>query len=218
MAPSEDEVKRMKRLCTKRLVIFSRLESLNAYLTTSNVTLKGLHVRLSKIESDWDDFDAIQSSIEELLLDNESALGKEVVERSRFEALYFDAVGKAEDARARLTPLPPSHPSTPPPPAVYSSGESFNDIKLPVINLPTFTGKYDEWYSFYNLFIDVIGSNKNASDLKKFKYLKTYLRGEPLELIDSLEPIDDSYEVALDLLKKRYDNPVTFVIYSIYRK
>ena len=77
---------------------------------------------------------------------------------------------------------------------------------IPDANIPVFTGKYEEWSTFYDLFNNVVHSQVHLSKVEKFQYLKTRIRGEPFRLIRNLSTTEDNYDAAWRLLKNRYDN------------
>nr|CAD2182591.1 unnamed protein product [Meloidogyne enterolobii] len=79
-------------------------------------------------------------------------------------------------------------------------------IHLPKTQLPTFSGDCVAFLSFWNTFKAGV-HDLPISDSIKFTYLKQCLSGSPLTLISSLPVTDESYESALELLRKNYDNP-----------
>ena len=79
-------------------------------------------------------------------------------------------------------------------------------MKLPTINLPTFSGKYNEWLSFWDLFSAAVDSNASLSPVQKLHYLKTSCKDDGLRPIASLSLIADNYETAKQTLKARFEN------------
>lgn len=84
-------------------------------------------------------------------------------------------------------------------------------IKLPNVVIPTFTGKYTDYYDFINIFNAMIDNDQSLSPVQKFYYLKGYLSGEPEALIHNLKLNNDSYVEALRLLRDRYDNKTKII-------
>jgi len=82
-----------------------------------------------------------------------------------------------------------------------------NFIRLPKIELPTFSGQYEDWYTFYDVFNSLIHSNNALNDVQRFHYLKSALKGEAAESIAALEISGINYTNAWSRLKERYDNP-----------
>jgi predicted O-linked N-acetylglucosamine transferase (SPINDLY family) len=89
-----------------------------------------------------------------------------------------------------------------------SNGQSHdsNFLNLPKFNLQVFDEKYENWVSFLHLFQSTIHHNQSLSDVQKFFYLKSYLKGEPLNLLSTLPLSQSNYNVAIELLKDRYAN------------
>ena len=80
------------------------------------------------------------------------------------------------------------------------------EIKLPAISIQKFSGSYYEWTTFYDLFRTMIHERQNLSNVQKMHYLKSYLNGEALKLIDHLQISDANYNTAWELLLNRYQN------------
>ncbi|XP_071056921.1 uncharacterized protein [Onthophagus taurus] len=78
--------------------------------------------------------------------------------------------------------------------------------KLSKIMLPTFTGDFKAWPSFFDLFRSMVHENKSFSDVIKYQYLLMSLSGEPLQLIKGLPMTNDNYPIAFEMLKSRYQN------------
>lgn len=100
---------------------------------------------------------------------------------------------------------------------VIGSEKSRHGLRLPPVVIPPFQGDLDKWHSFYDLFIALIDKNVNLSKVEKLYYLKSFLREEPLQLIDSLSLTNKSYKLALSTLQDRYDNRVS-IINSLLRQ
>ncbi|XP_062533492.1 uncharacterized protein LOC134202507, partial [Armigeres subalbatus] len=83
---------------------------------------------------------------------------------------------------------------------------NLDHLKLPQIKLQTFGGNVEEWLSFRDLFSSLIHGKADLLEVEKFYYLKGCLQGEPKNLIDSLPITSANYNIAWDLLLKRYDN------------
>ena len=74
-----------------------------------------------------------------------------------------------------------------------------------MFELPTFSGTYAGWPSFWNQF-KVAVHEQRLSEIHKFTYLKTCVHGEALDLINALKIEEASYETALFLLRRRYED------------
>ncbi|XP_075990232.1 uncharacterized protein LOC142985872 [Anticarsia gemmatalis] len=79
-------------------------------------------------------------------------------------------------------------------------------VKLPSIKLPTFSGNYEEWPTFKDLFISLIHECTKLSDIEKFHYLKTSVTGEAASLLKHIQPTSANYIQAWESLTHRYNN------------
>lgn len=79
-------------------------------------------------------------------------------------------------------------------------------VALPRLQIPTFSGKIEEYLSFMELFQSLVGSDSTLSDTEKMYYLTGSLVGEPKSLIQHLSITGDNYSIAIDLLNSRYNN------------
>lgn len=80
------------------------------------------------------------------------------------------------------------------------------NVELPRINLPTFSGKYEEWQTFYDMFSSLIHNNKNITSVQKLHYLKSNLSGEAQNLLHNFSTTEANYEEAWGQLVRRYNN------------
>ena len=83
---------------------------------------------------------------------------------------------------------------------------SASNIRLPKLDLPKFSGKYEDWFPFYEMFSAAINDNRSLSNFHKFQYLKASITGDAANIIKSLELSEQNYQVAWNLMRQRYDN------------
>jgi hypothetical protein len=81
-----------------------------------------------------------------------------------------------------------------------------NRAVLPRLQIPTFSGRLEEFASFMELFRSLVDNDTSLSDTEKMYYLAGSLLGEPKTLIQHLSVTGDNYSVALELLNARYNN------------
>lgn len=77
---------------------------------------------------------------------------------------------------------------------------------LPRIEIPAFDGKLEEWSNFISLFESLVHANTKLSNTTKFHYLRTSLKGEALSIVSCYPLEPQNYDLAYDMLKKRYQN------------
>ena len=88
-----------------------------------------------------------------------------------------------------------------------NSNANRNNTRLPKLNLSTFSGNYKNWTSFFDLFTSSVDSNSTLTNSQKLQYLKASLTADAAKLSSSFTVTNNNYETALDVLKKRYNNP-----------
>ncbi|XP_035439785.2 uncharacterized protein LOC118269018 [Spodoptera frugiperda] len=79
-------------------------------------------------------------------------------------------------------------------------------VKLPKISIPTFSGKYSEWTTFYDLFTSLVHNNPSLDNVQKLHYLKGHLTGEAEQLIRHTPITDANYNQCWLQLERRYAN------------
>ncbi|XP_055605123.1 uncharacterized protein LOC129753335 [Uranotaenia lowii] len=189
--------RKVKRLIVRRNTITGSINLVKTFYENFNSErdFPQLRFRLEKLDELYREFNEIQSEIEA-----EEELPEEFSEtRANVENDYFMLKG---NLAAKLDAIAPNNSSQSPlaPPAHVSS------VRLPEIKIPEFSGNFDEWMNFHDLFTTLIHVNLQLSSIQKFQYLKAVLKGEALRLIESLEVSATNYTIAWDLLNKRYDN------------
>lgn len=167
------------KLNAKRGNIKGQLTRFIDYLETST-NKNEIEVRLKKMEELFDKFDEVQSQIEER---DESEIDK----REQFENLYYSALAKAKGI---ITQTP----------------NIVSEVKLSPLQVPSFTGNYEDWLHFRDTFKSLVDSNSNLSDLQKFHYLLSSLKGQALQMVSSLEITSNNYKTAWEILSSRYHN------------
>lgn len=186
--------KTLKASCTRIKNYIDTVADVN------NETVAQIKIRKEKLETYWQRYDEIQTRIESL---GENA---DPANREHFEESYFnltarmqhlmDTVYSAQSAQASAVSF-----------NVDQSQQSRNNphIRLPKLNLPTFSGKYQEWTPFSQMFRTIITNNNKLSNIEKFQYLKSSLSGDAADAIESLELSDENFQIAWDILENRYD-------------
>nr|CAI5819414.1 unnamed protein product [Callosobruchus analis] len=81
------------------------------------------------------------------------------------------------------------------------------NVKLPVIEIPKFTGDLKFFKTFIDMYKSLIHENSCLTDIDKFSYLLSYLEGPPLQLVKCTSMSAENYLSAFDSLVERYDRP-----------
>ncbi|CAK9833047.1 hypothetical protein ANTRET_LOCUS9786 [Anthophora retusa] len=82
-----------------------------------------------------------------------------------------------------------------------------NEIQLPRMQLPTFSGTYEDSPGFTDQFKATVHDNKQLIDSKRLTYLRSCLTGEAAKTIETLGTAASNYAIAWSILESRYDNP-----------
>jgi Protein of unknown function (DUF1759)/Putative peptidase (DUF1758) len=165
------------------------------YDTSSDINL--IRSRLDQVLNVWEEYNQSQYELE--INDEED----HAPDREAFEEAYHAVKAKMS------TLLEPANISAT---AARNSGccsqASANTmrVKLPTINLPTFSGEYSQWIHFKDIFISLVIDNTAISNVQKFHYLLSSLSGEAHALIKSLPVCEANFTVAWDMLVGRYHN------------
>lgn len=129
----------------------------------------------------------------------------EQIERDNFETDYYGVCSNIEEIldkfkdvfqNVRITNNPNTN-QTPPP--------QLTQLQLPVLDIQTFTGDYNKWIEFRDCFQAVVGKSATLSGVQKLCHLRKSLSPEVLKNIESLPLTDANYEVAWQILVKRYE-------------
>lgn len=78
------------------------------------------------------------------------------------------------------------------------------DLQLPNVKLPVFSGSYETWRNFRDMFISIIHSNSALSNVKKMHYLKSSVSDEAEKLLSHLRIDNGNYTRAWEILTNRY--------------
>lgn len=90
-------------------------------------------------------------------------------------------------------------------------------IHLPKIQLPKFSGTYESWQTFEDLFTSLVHNNTSLSDVQKLHFLKTSVTHGAETLLKHIQVTDSNYAHAWDILKTRYGNKRLILNHSMRR-
>lgn len=208
-----------KELVKRRGTIKGKLTAFTNYLNNlkgdlSSAQITELQLRISKADSLLTTFDDVQTSIELIVEDTDDTYAQ-AIERTEFENQYYSVLARAQEChRYHTSKLEDDDNES------YKSGFSGGNaepvrrqtksgssgIKLPTIQIPKFSGQYEDWLEFRDTFESLIHSNASIGDVQKFHYLRASLEGSAAQVIRSLEFSSSNYVVAWELLCDRFNN------------
>ncbi|XP_066157667.1 uncharacterized protein [Euwallacea fornicatus] len=171
----------------------------------SESEINAFKVREEHLHNAFNSYSIAQDQIE--LVDSDNTDNEN---RDEFEDKYFNALAEIRNCIDSLSLLSTGG-ATPESAIVKKQHAITQTVKLPEINIPQFSGIISDWESFFQLFSALIIDNIGLSNIQKFIYLKTFLKGEPLKLIEALTLTHDNFQIALDILANRYQNQFAII-------
>ncbi|KAL0883544.1 hypothetical protein ABMA27_015698 [Loxostege sticticalis] len=180
----------------QRLTLFEKyLAPLSDCKETSIVNINELRLRCTKMRDVSCNFEEIQSQIE--MLDEDTT--KQIEEREKTENLFFKLIAQAQSLLEYFESQHKLESSS-------NTSSKCNNVKLPPLTIPSFNGDPNKWLSFRDTYLSLIHQNENIENINKFHYLKSYLQGPAISVINSVTVSSDNYIIAWNLLVERYDN------------
>ena len=80
-------------------------------------------------------------------------------------------------------------------------------VKLPKVELKSFSGNFEEWQSFWDTFKSAVNRNTDISRIQKLTYLRSCVTGAVESAIAGLPLTEDNYKTAIDILRDRFGKP-----------
>ncbi|XP_062698944.1 uncharacterized protein LOC134284243 [Aedes albopictus] len=206
MPPAGSSTKKvsLKQLTARLAGIQSSLRDILEFIEDfkEDTKLSQVEVRLEKLEEIWEKFSETLVEIKS----HDDYNGEETYDKERreFNYHYYEAKSFLVDQVKELrepSSLDQSVRTTD-----ASMHGVLDNVRLPQIKLQSFNGDIDEWLGFRDLFTSLIHWKPDLPEVEKFHYLKGCLQGEPRSLIDPLKITKANYQVAWDMLLKRYNN------------
>lgn len=198
----------MEKLIKRRAVIkgsISRIETfVSKHDNAANMDVHEFSIRDTVLQQLYSEYKEVQSNIEDLDSEKEN-------DREEVEMKYFSLLSKIKSLVKSLS-VEPANVQVPVQQHSFPPVEVQNhSVKLPNLSIPTFSGHYEDWNSFFDIFCALIHSDTKLSDVQKFLYLKTSLKGEPLNLIEDLQVTNENYSSAFQIVKDRYSNKLSII-------
>ncbi|XP_071577593.1 uncharacterized protein [Temnothorax nylanderi] len=167
-----------------------------------NITLDAVRTRIRILDDLWAKFESNHDLIRVCYRDL-------YTESEYYKTDFFDTVENAYVHQHSLlttcaNTLKAASPKVPAGPE--QSSEHAPKTSLPRIQLPHFSGTYEEWPPFRDLFLSVIGENSSISNIERFHYLRSCLQGPAEKLIHSLTVTGNNYDRAWAILSTHYEN------------
>lgn len=184
-------------------------------------SVEAVQVRMDKLDDEWNEFKdawkAWQEQADQLVdcepFFNEDYLEsiEDIVEQARLELvamrirvakLVTPAQSAPGDALADIRPNPQLQ---------------IANIQLPAIQPPTFTGEWDEWVSFRDVFTALVINNLTLSDTHRLHLLRVACVGRAAEEIANIQLAEGNFSMAWEVLVKKFENERLLIFRLIER-
>ncbi|CAH2227306.1 jg21693 [Pararge aegeria aegeria] len=195
-------VQLIKELVKQIGILKGRLTKLSAYVTSFENQLLDrskraeLNLRVQGAANLLSEFNQVQMKLDGVLPESDSE--EQLEERECFENKYYSIIAQANCVIG--------NDSTPSSGRSECLGNTHQAVKLPTINLPSFDGSYEQWLDFKNTYVSLVHISTSISEIQKFHYLKSSLKGPAGLVINYVEFTPENYYVAWELLMNRYNN------------
>lgn len=161
---------------------------------------------IERLQSNNDELSKLNAELEDAIPDEEFAAEFEAMMRYEDAAKGMLGQLKAKEKSLRSgTRLPES---TAPATAVESHSDErhrhVGSVKLPTLQLQTFNGELCQWLSFWTQFKAAVHENPSLNNGEKFHYLRSLLGGSAASSIAGLQPTEDCYPDAVEILSRRF--------------
>ena len=194
-----EDIKRQRTSIKARLTrVCNQLEIL---CDTPNVSVIELKDTVLLCEERLTTYDAIQASLEQLLppedIEAEVERSETFLDSKRMiltrakESIVFESESVTSDNNVVNHDGDSSLPRFP------------RHANLPKLHLPKFSGDHTKFQSFWDKFIAVV-HNTDLPVISKFTYLLSLLSGEAHGALEGLSLTESNYDIARDILLKRY--------------
>ncbi|XP_075147221.1 uncharacterized protein LOC142221389 [Haematobia irritans] len=91
-------------------------------------------------------------------------------------------------------------------PGNLASDETGYAVKVPPCDTELFSGGYDKWPSFRDMFSAIYVKHPKLSPAQKLFHLRAKTRGEANQIVKQFALTDDNFMLAWDALRQRYEN------------
>ncbi|XP_076660392.1 uncharacterized protein LOC143363737 [Halictus rubicundus] len=162
-----------------------------ARLSESFAECQRLHKQLSAVATD-----AERSTVGYFTQDRFMAVHEIYMETSDYMAETLSRLAAADSSGTDSTPSPAGPVSQP----------DDDKSRMPMLNLPTFSGAFSEWETFRDRFTAMVISRKGLSNVSRFEYLLACLQGAASDLVENIAITDAGFAIAWDLLVECFEN------------
>lgn len=180
-------------------------------------SLAAVQVRIDKLRHEWVSYEEAwttwQQAEDELAFKeaagelDETATEKErrspafeEDDRDNVEAMVEEAELYLQKLRAKYEP-----PIVAPPAAGAPVNAACANIRLPAIKPPTFSGEWEEWVTFRDVFKALVNDNASLHDVHRLHLLREACIGKAADEIAGIALADGNFATAWDALVRKFE-------------
>lgn len=174
----------------------------------NDTPISALELRLQQVNKLYAEFEANQTALEETL--NHDKMEESYVVRTQIEDYYYLCYANLQERINAVNEHRANQGGS------QKTVNNVQEVKLPKIEIAQFSGNYEDWTSFKDLFVSMIHNNKSISSVQKLHYLKSNVKGDADTLLKSIPVTEANYETAWKKLIGRFDNK-RFIVDSLLK-
>ena len=173
-------------------------------LGADNQTIEVLQSRLALLENYWKEYVARNNN---LFTNRDDFKGHAYYTNdvySEVEATYINTKIKLKSKLAEKMGVVQELLSADTAPITDVASASSSSLLQPKV--PKFSGKYEDWDTFKELFCSLVKNDARLSSVRKLQLLLTAVEGDAARRLSNFQVTGDNFDVAWQTLERRYDN------------
>jgi len=91
-------------------------------------------------------------------------------------------------------------------PELNATTEPVIKQKLPQLSIPKFSGNLQDWITFKDKFLSLVGDGTTIPNIQKFPYFLSAINGDAKRVIQHIPVSEQGFIVAWESLVERYEN------------
>lgn len=200
---TEEAIKtKINTISRSRQVALNRLQEIYDYgqnNTEDPYFAVNFNARVQFLDAIYEEFQSFHHEIVTLIQSDKVFEDQDKI-RLQADKYFYGIKGKRLELDSQLANITIPIPQP-------QSGCSGTGAKLPKINIPIFDGgDVKLWQAFYDLYNSIIHNNNTITNIEKFHYLITSLKGDALNIVKTIPMTENNYSIAYDALINRYQN------------
>lgn len=169
------------------------------------VSTRKVKLNAQLLENNWAEFKAANDELDGLIID-ETQLNEFVQTGLQAEDNYIEAKTFVEELLEEEDDNKSQHSSRSHVSAHERQDSYDTNIQLSRLTIKPFSGRYEDWSEFKDIFKSCVIKNKRMPNVQKLHQLKSLLAEEPSKLIKNLKMRENNFDIAWQTLNDHYEN------------